>query len=463
MIVLTATVAAQTAAPPQTIPPPPPGIQRPAAPPQTEQQKSEPSKPETKVTPQQAQELFRAVDEILQFVSKDTGLPIKHEVKRQLASREQVQRYIQSKLDDDEDAKRLQRSEVVLRKFGLVPRDFNLRGFLVDLLKEQVAGYYDAKTKTVYLLDWVEPEQQKPVLAHELTHALQDQNFGLEKLGKSAHKDDPTGMEEDERLAARQAVIEGQGMIVLMDYMLAPQGMSVADAPTLVDAMQAGLTSASPDMVMFNRAPLFLQQLLLFPYKYGTLFTRDVLVAGGKQKAFGSALENPPRDTRQVMQPATYLHDEFVTPLRPVDFEKLARDYKKWDLGAMGEFDVYLLLKQFAKEQAEEFSKHWRGGYYWAARTPGAAKNDKAEPDTKDIALTYVSRWATADSAAKFAKIYSDAVPKRYASAKRAGQKGWNTPEGQVSIDQRGDTVLVLESFDPQPAQRITDAVFGAK
>ncbi len=124
------------------------------------------------------------MDEILEFASKDTGLPIKHPVKRKLASREEVKKYIEGRMKDDEDTKRLQRSEVVLKKFALVPDEFDLRSFLVDLLKEQVAGFYDSKKKIVFLLDWVEPDAQKPVLAHELTHALQDQNFDLEKWMK---------------------------------------------------------------------------------------------------------------------------------------------------------------------------------------------------------------------------------------------------------------------------------------
>ena len=75
--------------------------------------------------------------------------------------------------------------ELVLKKFGLLPRDFDLGKFLVVLLKEQVAGYYDPKTKTVNLLDWLGADQQKPVLAHELTHALQDQSFNLDKYMKA--------------------------------------------------------------------------------------------------------------------------------------------------------------------------------------------------------------------------------------------------------------------------------------
>src|SRR5450631_658099 len=128
--------------------------------------------PETKITPIQAKELFKSVDEILQFSSKDSKLPIKSKVKRRLTTREEVEQYILEKLKNDEDAKRMERGEIVLKKFGLLDRDFQLGPFLVSLLKEQIAGYYDNKTKTVNLLDWVSPTQQKSVLAHELTHAL---------------------------------------------------------------------------------------------------------------------------------------------------------------------------------------------------------------------------------------------------------------------------------------------------
>src|SRR5256886_9135851 len=119
---------------------------------------------------------------------------------------------------NDEDAERLRRSELVLKKFGLLPRDFDLEKLMVSLLREQVAGYYDPKTKTVNLLDWVPIEEQEPVMAHELTHALQDQTVNLDKWMKKGEKDlgeikkDPTpeDIENDEVDNARQAVVEGQ-------------------------------------------------------------------------------------------------------------------------------------------------------------------------------------------------------------------------------------------------------------
>ena len=140
-----------------------------------------PAQKDTKITPEQTKELFRSLNQILSFASDDTQLPIQHEVKRKLISREEVEKYILDKMHKDKDAKRMQREEIVLKKFGLLDRDFQLQPFLVSLLKEQIAGYYDNKTKTVNLLDWVKPEEQKPVIAHELTHALQDQHTDLEK------------------------------------------------------------------------------------------------------------------------------------------------------------------------------------------------------------------------------------------------------------------------------------------
>ena len=136
---------------------------------------------DTKITPEQTKELFRSLNQILTFASDDTQLQIRHEVKRRLITREEVEKYILDKFHEDKDAKRMQREEIVLKKFGLLDRDFQLQPFLVSLLKEQIAGYYDNKTKTVNLLDWVSPEEQKPVIAHELTHALQDQHTDLDK------------------------------------------------------------------------------------------------------------------------------------------------------------------------------------------------------------------------------------------------------------------------------------------
>ena len=376
-------------------------------------------KPEVKITPREAEELFHSVDEILAFDSKQTGLPIKKQVKRRLTSRDEVEAYL-TKHMKDEDVKRLQRSELVLKKFGLLPRDFDLEKLLVALLREQVAGYYDPKTKTVNLLDWVPMEEQEPVMAHELTHALQDQAVGLDKWMKRGEKDlgeirkDPTSadIENDEMDDSREAVVEGQAETVMLQYELAPVGRSILDSPDLVDSMESQMENGTDDSTVFKDAPIFLRESLTFPYSYGLKFEMKLLEKGGKEKAFAGVLANPPHTTRQIMQPETYLSGEQIAPMPVVEFKHDFKDYVKFDIGAMGEFDVAVLIEQYAgKKLSERLYPEWRGGYYYAARPKG----DAAAP----LGLMYVSRWSDAEKAAEFAEIYAQSLAKRYRRPKK--------------------------------------------
>ena len=201
--------------------------QQPPAEPAAAQEATE----EHHVTAKEAKELFRSIDDILKFASENTGLPILHRVKKKLASREEVAKYIEARMKEQGNGERFERAALSLKKLGLLPREFNLREYMLGLYKEQVEGWYDAHSKTVYLLDWVAPEVQKPVMAHELVHALQDQNFGLEKWLNVAKdsKDDTEEMILDEQRTSREAIVEGQAMIVLFDYQLAPAGQSVQE------------------------------------------------------------------------------------------------------------------------------------------------------------------------------------------------------------------------------------------
>ena len=440
-------------------------------------------KPEVKITPRQAEELFHSVDEILAFDSKQTGLPIKKPVKRRLTSRDEVEAYL-TKHMKDEDVKRLQRSELVLKKFGLLPRDFDLEKLLVALLREQVAGYYDPKTKTVNLLDWVPVEEQEPVMAHELTHALQDQAVGLDKWMKRDEKDlgeirrdpTPTDIENDEMDDTREAVIEGQAETVMMQYELAPVGRSILDSPDLVDAMESQMSSGTDDSKVFKDAPIFLRESLTFPYSYGLKFEVKMLEKGGKDQAFAGVLASPPHTTRQIMQPETYLSGEQIPPMPVVQFKRDFKDYIKFDIGAMGEFDVAVLIEQYAgKKSSDQLYPEWRGGYYYAARP----KRDAAAP----LGLFYVSRWSTSEKASEFAEIYARSLAKRYKKVEEvedssstqsadhsdnahskadllSGRHAWTTEEGSIVIEEHGDTVLVSESLDAATTARLEKEVF---
>jgi hypothetical protein len=433
------------------------------------------------ISPQEARDLFKSVDEILEFASRETKLPIKEEVKRRLVERSEVQSFIEKNMKEDKDAQRLERSEIVLKKFGLLPRDFDLKTFLVALLKEQVAGYYDPKTKTVNLLNWVDAESQRPVLAHELTHALQDQSFGLEKWmqtgEQSSHAGDPSpdDIATDELQSARQAVIEGQAMVTLLDYSLAPTGKTLLDAPQIADALKQGMLVGTADTPTFRTAPVFLKETLTFPYRYGIDFTAALLNAGGKELAFAGVFKNPPTTTREIMEPRTYLSHEKIAPMKLLDFDKDFKGYDRFDIGAIGEFDVAVLVEQFAGgDEARELYPHWRGGYYFAGRPKG----DKSAP----LGLLYVSRWSSPAKAAEFAAVYAKSLAQRYKRPRGLGADGkvtddappvdswrtlrgrhaWLTEEGPVVIEVRGDAILISESLDEDTTKRVEVDFWGA-
>jgi hypothetical protein len=124
----------------------------------------------------------------------------------------------------------------------------------------------------------------------------------------------------------------------------------------------------------------------------------------------------------------------------------------------MGMFDVDVFLREYAGAgKAAKIAPKWNGGVVFAARK----QESKLEKLTgSDVAFAYVSRWRDGDAARHFAEAWSASVPKRYPGAKRAGS-AFDTSEGQVTVEQRGDIVLVVEGFPPELAQKVRDAVFA--
>jgi hypothetical protein len=331
----------------------------------------------------------------------------------------------------------------------------------------------------VNLLDWLGADQQKPVLAHELTHALQDQSFNLEKYMKPADADlvkkkeiTAQDIENDEISTTRQAVVEGQAMVVLVDYMLEPMGLSLKDSPQVVQGLKDGMLVGTADSVQFRNAPIYMKEALTFPYRYGIDFIAEVLVKGGKDRAFAELFHNPPRTTRQIMEPQTYLSGERLEPMPVPDLRQVFKNYDRFDVGAVGEFDVAVLIDQYAGAAiSHTLYPHWRGGYYFAVRPKG----DPAA----SLALLYASRWSTPEKAANFAAIYAAGLSKRYlhvhdvpqAGGQRAvetaasdhltGKRTWLTEDGPVVIDVQGDTVMVTESLDQDTTDKLEQEIFG--
>jgi hypothetical protein len=425
------------------------------------------------MTKAQAKELFRSVDEILSFVSADTKLPIDHSVKRKLISRDEVNHYLKEKFDEDEGAKRMERSEIVLKKFGLLDQDFHLRSFLLSLLTEQIAGFYDNKTKTVNLLDWIEPDEQKPVLAHELTHALQDQKIGLTKWSDVSMSDTSKNVQDDNRHlqvdeadTARTAVAEGQAMAVFIDYTLRSTGKTLADAPDLSDRLKEQVTDTSGSPIM-ARAPLLLQQSLMFPYSEGLTFEQAILVKAGKEAAFAGVLANPPSSSFEIIHPNAYMAHAPVPVIRLPDIHPLLDpEYVPYDIGVMGELDVRILSELFGgRELATALAPEWNGGVYYAAQRKSAVTPAEKE-STASIGLLYYSRWKNSDSARSFMRIYASQIPRKYSNVvERKKDEAddneliYSTNEGDVLISRSGDSVFIGESFDLSLARKVRDVI----
>jgi hypothetical protein len=429
------------------------------------------------ITKEQAKDLFRRVDTILAFVSKDTGLLIQHTVKRKLITRPEINKYLTEKFAEDAGAKRLQRDEIVLKKFGLLDQDFHLQPFLISLLTEQVAGFYDNKTKTVNLLDWIEPDAQEPVLAHELTHALQDQKVDLTKwsvvgsddIAKNVEQDNQH-IQNDEGDTARDAVAEGQAMVVFLDYSLRDTGKTLAESPELADKMKESVSDPSGSPIL-ARAPLLLQQSLLFPYSEGLGFEDAVLLKGGKDAAFAGVLASPPTSTFEIMHPAAYMRHAPVPVLRLPDIHPLIdAEYTPYDVGVMGEFDVRILTELFGgPEIAEALTSSWKGGIYYAAQRKSATTVE-ARQSTASLGLLYYSRWRDEDSARSFLRVYADELPRKYSGLARRNkdeasedEQVYSTSEGDVLLTRSDVGVFVSEGFPLALARKLRDNIVAVQ
>ncbi len=450
---------------------------------------AEPAKPSdnasgsSHITPEQAKQLFALVDELMKFSSDETGLPIKSPVKRQLTTRAAVESYLKEKFDEDESAKRLQRDEIVLKKFGLLDHDFELKPFLLALLKEQIEAYYDSKTKTVNLLDWVDADEQKPVLAHELTHALQDQHSDLDKWDDQTPDDvstDAAGDQEhlakDEMDTARDAVAEGQATAVMMDYILQPLGESLVKDPEVMDVLKEQMTGSEDSPVM-ARAPLLLSESMLFPYREGLSFEQDVWMDEGQAAAFAGALDRPPTSSWEIINPREYEKKHIpAVPLLPDIHPLVDKLYRPYDIGQVGQLDLHILSELFGGDgAARDLTPAWNGGLYWAGQLRSATT--PAEQDsTKSLALFYLSVWKNDASAQDFAKLYGDSLGRKYSSLKQVDvsqtyaqakdtseETLYTTNEGPVLITTRGKLVFVAESFPLDLARHLSTLILDAQ
>ena len=419
--------------------------------------------------------LFKSMDEITKFSIEDSGFGKLAPIPRKLVGKTEAERHFRA--EGEAEAKhghRIDESEVVLKKFGLLPANFSLNEELGDITLSGLAGFYDPRDRTMYLLNWIDPDMQKSVMAHELTHALQDQNFHLLKFdvipkAQPGEKKEMKSKESaEEMMLARRAMVEGQATLVGEDYEAREYGVSLKESWAR-DVMTQYLESAHERPVSIHNAPRLLRESMMFPYREGLIFELALFSRGGQEMAFRGAFSRPPVDTHQILQPEAYFKNEpparvVIGDLAPI----FGKDYEAYDSGSVGEFDVQIMAEDFGRENdIYSVAREWNGGSYVAVKRAGLAED--AEVKTADLALVYLSRWKSRKAAERFGQVYLDGLAKRMPLTDLKKQRCleepcggalWeaqaSSPEGPVHIELwPGNLVIVTQSVDDARMQAL--------
>jgi hypothetical protein len=294
----------------------------------------------------------------METVARLRGLEPKAPVAKGVKSRDEIASYLSDHVREQYGEAKLDAEGRTLQILGLIPPMESYREFVLKLLTEQVGGYYDPERRTFFIAGWLPLEQQKPVMAHELTHALQDQHFEIGRILKEDLK-----LQNDDRALAHQALFEGDAMAVMLDYLLEPAGRNFAQLPDLVTVMRSQLSQMDSQFPVFKQAPMYLRETLLFPYGYGAAFLQQIRL---KQpwSAVDKVYADLPASTEQIMHPEKYLgsRDE-PQPLPAEDpSARLGEAWKANYANVLGEFSLYLLLRlHLPDERAKQATSGWDG------------------------------------------------------------------------------------------------------
>lgn len=429
LVVALAGVAAQQPAPP----PAPPGSSTPA-------------------------EFTRAADEVLQQMSRITGLRLKSPLKKTLRSRDEIRAYVIRQMDEDKDKAQRYADEKSAEAFGLLPKNFDLDAFMVELLSEQISGLYDPKTEEFYIADWIPLEDQRMVMAHELTHALEDQHFKIEPWLKAARPNDDAEL-------AREAFLEGSAMAAMVDYLLQGTGKTLNTMPEFDPSILTGDLGSTP---MLQKAPQFIKDSLTFPYFDGMTFTAAVLKPAG-WNALDQVFQHPPQSTQQILHPALYKSGHVPAPITLPSVEsKLGKDWKKLDDNLLGEFGWVEVLKQFlGNDRAKPLAAAWEGDRYQLFENT----------QSKKLLLITRIHLNREEQAARFFGQYSELLEKKHDQRsnlfRRPNFFSFSTLDGGVFLRCSGNDCLMLEGGDrslfieinkqlglemiPEPEQKTSD------
>jgi hypothetical protein len=298
-------------------------------------------------------ELARAAAELLPGLAERSGLEMTAAVRVERRTRVELERYLRYKLEERLPADEAEWVSDVYRMLGLVPDDFDLREVLLELYLEQVVGFYDPDSTTLFVIDDQSPAVLEPLLMHELVHAIQDQVVDLDSI-----TDPDLG---NDRTQAAAAAIEGHATLVMFEYALErTQGVQVdlREIDDFAEQFRPALETLQGQSPALARAPRIVRETLLFPYFGGASFV-EALWKGveGRPAPFGA---NLPASTEQVLHLERFLDRDEPSGIEleiPVGWSSLYED-------PLGELELQIFLDTHLGPRGEGMAAGWDGDRY---------------------------------------------------------------------------------------------------
>ena len=403
-------------------------------------QQPKPAPPASAVPP-----LIAATDDITRQVSALRGLSLIKPFARGLLNRDQIIKKLRARIDKEYSPAELAVEARLLKRLGLLPADADYLKMLTDLLEEQVAGFYDPFAKELYVADWLGDDLQRPAMAHEIEHALQDQHFDLKAFASPLKED-------GDRQMARSALVEGDGTAVMFEFVVQSMGLDLP--PDAVASMSQQLISsqaaaASPALA---KAPRFLRDTMTFPYFAGLQFV--MAMRKGKQpwSRIDEVFKSPPESTSQILHPAKYLAHERPAQVTATSIDALAPG-KELRRDVIGELEWRLLLEtELGDAEAERAAAGWGGDRLVAWG------DDKDGP----VAIVDLSTWDTEDDAVELETAARHWLAKCSKQPEPAADKPaiFTTNNESNALERHGRQVLTMIGVPADKRAAIADEVW---
>ena len=316
--------------------------------------------------------LLARTNTVAREVAKIRGLPLKHQIPNEVVDRAELHERLIKMASDHKTQTETASEGFALARWGMIPLETDYTKMMVDLLTDQIAGYYDPETKKLTISksagddgDWAEM-----VLAHEIDHGLQDQTFDL-------HKFEELPDSEGDAAFARHALVEGDGIALMIEVVLARKKLPAPWGNPEV-ATNLAKAMATPPGDSLDKLPLVIREGMMFPYRDGFRFVA-ALRRRHPWSAVDAAFKRPPRSTEQILHPERYLADELPIPVTIAAPASLA-DYAIVHSTVWGEFgfDVFLRSHGVDDEIAAQAAAGWGGDRAIVLAKPGDKRADRA-------------------------------------------------------------------------------------